>query len=514
MTEKRTARTLVREERGAIIVAGAFMAFFLAGALFYLIGTGNAIVYRERLQDASDAIAYSSAGVHARGMNLIVLVNLVMASILAVLVALRMVALMLGIALAACAIIIASTFGLGASFCGPFMGWGGNVEHKIIQAGNKYQKVVDKVLPVLSKTESVVALTTPYVALAKSREVADYYQGNGESAVTSGFSVSPSMVPLLPDGKKLGLPVQEQDYDKFCGRSAELGVGLAFFWMPDFAESALKWAAGGMAKTFSGYFCGDAGGKTKLTSTLKNDLASSVKTICKNKQKKWDKDHESQQNPPDFDFDKCKKDTKKDLDHKVSQSLGGASQGGINGGSGKLFDPNNRTPKEIWGGAEIGSVWFQTWGVAFGNEEWPRKMDRGVAIAASSGMPMPNRSFGDFRFAQAEFYLDRAGEWKDNKDDAMWKLAWRARLRRVQISGVNLGAYFSKWGFGKLLEKLKIQDQVMNGANHTGTLQALFHGFAFDKAKDWAQGAIAKPGQSLDKWVDHKLNAGSWEVIH
>ncbi|MCA9594451.1 MAG: hypothetical protein KC776_14100 [Myxococcales bacterium] len=513
MTEKRTIKSLVQEERGAIMVAGAFMAFFLAGALFYLIGTGNAIMYRERVQDASDAIAFSAAGVHARGMNMIVLINLIMAAILAVLVALRMIALMLGIALAACAIIVALSFGTGAAFCGPFMTWGGNLESKIIQASNKYANVVDKVLPVLSKMEVVVAITTPYVALAKSFDVADHYKGDTETAVNSGFMVSPSMVPWLPDGKKLGLPVQEMDYDKFCKKAAEIGVDLAFFWMPGFAVKALKWAAGGLAGTFSGYFCGQSGGASDVKSTMKNDLASTIKTICDNKKKQWDKDHEGESDPPSFKYDDCKKDTQKDLNKQVDSTVGQASQG-IDAGSGKIFDMKNKTPKEVWEGAKIGSVWFATWGVAFGNEEWPRKMDKGVAVAASSGMPNPNTSWGNFRFAQAEFYWDKSGKWEDNKDDAMWEMRWRARLRRVGLNGLNLGEYFSKFGLGKLMEKFKVKDKVMENLNKTGTLQHLFGGFVFDKAEDWLKGAISKPGAKLDKWIDDKLKFTSWEIIH
>ena len=63
------------DERGAIMVLGIFMCTCLVGILWYLAGIGDAIIYRERMQEASDAVAFSAAVIHARGMNLIVLIN-------------------------------------------------------------------------------------------------------------------------------------------------------------------------------------------------------------------------------------------------------------------------------------------------------------------------------------------------------------------------------------------------------------------------------------------------------
>ena len=80
---------LRRDERGAILVLGIFMCSCIVGALWYLAGIGSAIVYRERMQEAADAIAFSGAVLHARGMNLIVLINFVMAAILAIRVEMR-----------------------------------------------------------------------------------------------------------------------------------------------------------------------------------------------------------------------------------------------------------------------------------------------------------------------------------------------------------------------------------------------------------------------------------------
>ena len=50
-------RGLLQDRRGAIVVMAVFMAAFMVGCLWYLIGVGDAAVYREGLQDASVSVA-------------------------------------------------------------------------------------------------------------------------------------------------------------------------------------------------------------------------------------------------------------------------------------------------------------------------------------------------------------------------------------------------------------------------------------------------------------------------
>ncbi len=82
---------LVSDQRGAIMVIGVFMAMLVTGFLYYIFGIGNTLVYRERLQDAADAIAFSGAVVHARGMNLIAMINIVLLLLMTIYLALRLV---------------------------------------------------------------------------------------------------------------------------------------------------------------------------------------------------------------------------------------------------------------------------------------------------------------------------------------------------------------------------------------------------------------------------------------
>ena len=89
------------DERGAIMLVGLVMSLFLCGLLAYLIGIASTVFYREHLQDAADVSAFAAAVAEARGMNLIVLINLVMMGLLASLVALKLIQTLASIALIA-----------------------------------------------------------------------------------------------------------------------------------------------------------------------------------------------------------------------------------------------------------------------------------------------------------------------------------------------------------------------------------------------------------------------------
>ena len=87
-----TERSVQRDASGAILVSAVFMAAVLVGALWAVVGIGDAILHRQSLQSSADAVAFAGALYHARGMNLIALINVVMSGIMAVLVALKLVA--------------------------------------------------------------------------------------------------------------------------------------------------------------------------------------------------------------------------------------------------------------------------------------------------------------------------------------------------------------------------------------------------------------------------------------
>ncbi len=140
----------------------------------------------------------------------------------------RMLIVMLGIAIVACGICMAATIFCPLSpVCAAAMSTMVKCEQGLVKGANKYEKILDKVLPVLSAFEKVVAMTTPYVGAYKGNKVSKTYK----PLVTSGMAISPSMVPFVPSTKKLGLPVQDMEWDDFCEKSAELAVEHGFSWI-------------------------------------------------------------------------------------------------------------------------------------------------------------------------------------------------------------------------------------------------------------------------------------------
>lgn len=121
---------------GAILVMGLFMAVFLVAILYYLIGIGEAIYYRERMQDAADSAAFASASIHARGMNFIVLCNIIMAILVAIVLAVGLLENLLD---------KAAWFLLATSLFNP-----GNIA--LAGAARAEQQVVNKAYKVIEKT--------------------------------------------------------------------------------------------------------------------------------------------------------------------------------------------------------------------------------------------------------------------------------------------------------------------------------------------------------------------------
>ncbi len=66
---RHSVRRFLQDQRGAIAILSTFMAATLVSMTYYAIGTGDAILYRERLGDASDASSYAAAVYHASGSH-------------------------------------------------------------------------------------------------------------------------------------------------------------------------------------------------------------------------------------------------------------------------------------------------------------------------------------------------------------------------------------------------------------------------------------------------------------
>jgi hypothetical protein len=172
MRTESSARGLLTDDRGAIMVMGIFMCSCLVAALWYLAGIGDAILYRERMQEAADAVAFSDAALHARGMNLVVLINLVMAVVLSVRVAIRVAKLVMTVAAAIFA---------AAGFLVPAL-WAAvppTTEAAVVldDVDTSIKEPMDATLRGLnSAQDGIITATPPLADLAATQSVASKYE--------------------------------------------------------------------------------------------------------------------------------------------------------------------------------------------------------------------------------------------------------------------------------------------------------------------------------------------------
>jgi hypothetical protein len=245
-------RALLRSERGAIMVMALFMAIFATGCLHYLAGIAAAIAQRERMQDAADAAAFSAAVLHARGMNVIALINMTMAALLAVLISLRLVQLVsiAGNALSIALAFITSGASLGAVPVFTNVGMLAEEGYEVAQP------VVQTTLRALRIAARAVRIAIPWVAQARTvTTVVGHYR----PPVTIGFSVP----------GRLTLPTRDGTYDDLCNKAGEyvsdlVNIGTGFIPTPGFTIGDLT---RGLIDTGSSWFCETDGAEPPGIST-------------------------------------------------------------------------------------------------------------------------------------------------------------------------------------------------------------------------------------------------------
>ena len=409
-------RGLIEDKRGAILIAAVFMAVFLVGTLWYLVGIGDAAIYREKMTAASDAVAFSSAVYHARGMNIIAILNLIMAAALAVLIAFK-IAEIIAFTVAAIAAAICPFSGFACPIAAQAGQIGTNLHNNIIP---QVQKVVDGILKVSSESQRWVARITPWVGAARGVAVSTQYS----PTVKGGAALSISMIPTTT---RLGLPVQEEPFDKLCERAGKMLGNLAFGWIP--GMSLIGGLLGKLTGTFPGYFCGSSGGGSGSGSTGM-DQEQTIKEQCAEAKKAYDEANKATKGPvKTFDEKKCVDDAKKSL----------SASGGTTGGG--LGSTGSKTSKMIYSPARNGDDYFQVYGFVMGDNEAMHKNAKSRVEMASWGKQkiQPNAvadTLEKVGFSEAEFYYDQVKsgklKWDDYVDDALWNMRWRARLRRFR----------------------------------------------------------------------------------
>ncbi len=491
---------LATDDRGAIMVIGIFMCTFLVGALWYIAGIGDVLIYHERLQEGADAVAFSAATIEARGMNIIVLINLIMAAILAIRVAINVVKY---------ALILAGGIFTALSFI-PFVGAVFAAAASASFSGaeamqdldNSTRTAIDDALIALHGTWEVVEYSTPAAAFAGAEEHAGKY---GPIVVTPSliFGATVGTSGSAPGGTSsggIGLPVEDGSLSRLCEGAFTADKELLQAAMPgvigDIGGAAMS-TIGSLAEGIGAgdLFCELGGGSanpdlSQLTSAASSstcqsqrqqpcDAASAANTKLQTDsgtcgyspgdtpatpetpcQMQVDADNSDYQNKNGtcHQFDNC--------ESNASNGQGGgqsAAQAKVNGKGKSGGSEGDKFPAKVqkdWhdgiDAAQIVSVVFSTEGGS-GFVNTAPKFERiasryqkqtvkyespGSILGAGPADPSMNA------IAQAEFFYDCQGDWKgcNSDENAMWNFHWRARFRLVNTSASSAGTYLEAVG--------------------------------------------------------------------
>ena len=238
------------------MLVALFFAVFAVGLLYYVVGIGQAILFRERMQAGTDAAALTGAVVHARAMNLTVLVNMLMAALLAVLVTLKLVE-----ALAILGMLIAAGLGYvtaGASLA--IVPTLKNIQGEMADLYESLRPDVFEALEVLHETQDIVQQAAPLVA-------------DGVAIADLKVHAAPPVVDGFVVGSRTTLPVEDDSFDKLCGRGGEYAAKMAMLPLEplfDFkyaskVKDPLEKAVAALAQAMPQWFCGDGSGSPPAT---------------------------------------------------------------------------------------------------------------------------------------------------------------------------------------------------------------------------------------------------------
>lgn len=408
------------------MITGLFMSCFLIGALWFLIGIGDAIVFRDRMQEAADHTAFTSAALHAKGMNFISACNLVLLALVAVHIVLGIIH---DILLAVC--IASLGFGCGAWIAA----------RKIYTGYFQFLKPAAKAIHV---AEMAAAYGYPYVGFAKGYEVGRKYRGRSKED-PSVLALSSSMIPGFASGSsKAGLPVEPKPMKDVCKKMAnsifDMGIRAA-----GKSPSGGGKAMGTFRNIASGgvqfRYCNDLGAATGRKGQM--DLDGYLG-------KGNDGVEEANKGIDAYNANRDGGDPFKERIGKAKTG-GGGGGGGLDPGFDSFWGEDG--PLYVWGAAQNGNEWMQIWAMNVPPKfEDPSESRVGIA-ARRVGVTTQATTFG--YFAQAEFFFDCENKWGDddcNYDaNASYSVKWRARLRRLDLPMV--GNFAGGW-LGELVVNL------------------------------------------------------------
>lgn len=489
-------QNLTEDSRGAILIVGIVFGVLLVGALWHIAGIGDAIAWRERAQDAADAGAFENAVWNARGMNVIVAINIVMSLVLCILVIWRTILILVTVALVVAAILCVVTLGTGCGFATAVA----RVEGFMLRNDDKVATNVVRILAAMNASQVAVASVTPIVGAARGA-ISTEGAYNVSSVATQSASLLPSVNPKgiqtlasCFKGAKAGkipkkdkddaaksrldksidfyqtflsnprigivtsLPVQTESYSVLCQKAGEavlnnLAGVLERMGVPAGAVEGIDKAKiflGAVVGSLPGLFCAPMGAPPAgLDESVGKQAVESCKSELDGKPRRFvtdshgtstaeyeDPDNKGKYLSEDETVKRCTKKKKKEANDKLKGAF-----------ESKNYDlAECGSPSKVWEWAVNGNVFMRSFAQVEKKQGMAAEDDRLLKVADLSKTATVEPIEQDQIIAHAEIYLDCSSpRWMDCKSNAMWQLRWRARLRRIQpierlvASGIETG---------------------------------------------------------------------------
>lgn len=236
-----------RDERGMLSLAALLMVLFVTAMAWAVIGVGKTLYVREGLQDASDAAAYSAAVFHAKGMNLIALINIIMAVLVALLLALRMAQTVLQIV--AIAMFALAYFGGATAVAGS---GAQSLASTLNTVFKNAKNIIEPILEGLHLLQEATSVVVPAVALADGMIEVVKHHPPAEGALA------------LP--ASLTLPVEADEFKRTCDEAQTyvvdgvmLASGLAAI-RPEAVTAPIGAGLNALAELTAVFLCGTGEG--------------------------------------------------------------------------------------------------------------------------------------------------------------------------------------------------------------------------------------------------------------
>jgi len=243
---------LLRDEGGAIMIMGLAMILGLIAFLWFMLGIGETLAFRDHMQDAADAAAFTQSAVSALGMNLIVVINMILLLMVAIYVGYSVV-----ITIKWASSVVCCPTPAFLSCCPRIPGYISSWNSR-----NSFAAKEAKVEGLLSEAQSGIALALPLVGTGFSYFVQSDYKMSSMTSGPYGAALSPMNFPgtfsLTKTGARYGLPVAHEHLTEDCMHLFDAVTGLITgLGLPSAVNKVIGYIGGAIGEAVQWYYCSD-----------------------------------------------------------------------------------------------------------------------------------------------------------------------------------------------------------------------------------------------------------------